>query len=154
MFKPISSLSSSRSSKQTAAERNLCPGKLQVCGRRSETAFALISVIGMGVFAIAIMFGLFPLVLNAIQNESGARYIGELRTAAESGVDYAVSQLNQSAANQLPCPIDPGAALSKVSALPALYQTNPNIAVQIQVRRLSSSDWTNVKSFSSLYHSD
>jgi hypothetical protein len=151
MFKPISSSSSSRSLKQTPAGRNLCPGKSQGCSRRSETAFALISVIGMGVFAIAIMFGLFPLVLNAIQNESGARYISELRSAAESGVDYAVSQLNESAANQLPCPIDPGAALSKVSALPALYQTNPNIAVQIQVRRLSSSDWTNVKSFSSLY---
>lgn len=125
--------------------------KTKIYCRHNENGFALVAVLGMGIFAIAVMFGLFPLVMNATKNESGMRYISELRAAADTGVDYAISQLNQSASAQLPCPIDPGAALKNVSVMPVQYLANPNINVQIQVRRLSDMDWQQVRSFSCLY---
>ncbi len=104
---------------------------------RPDKGFALVSIIVLGVFAIAMMLALFPLVLNVIRLESTGRSMNELRTAAEVGIDYGIAQLNDFALTP-PCPID----LTPSTVVPASYLEDfANGTVRIRIRKLSSNEW-------------
>jgi hypothetical protein len=121
-------------------------------GRRPK-AFALVTIIVIGFFAIAMMMALFPLILNTIRSESTNRSMSELRNAAEIGVDYAAKQLNDALISGTASTIEPVAGVpEKVTSLPAtLFPDLPGVAVNIKVRRMTGPEYADFKTYCSLY---
>lgn len=121
--------------------------------RRGRQAFALVTITIIGFFAIAMMMALFPLILNAIRNESTNRSISELRDAAEIGIDYATKSLNDAITNGTISSIEPlSGSPYKVTAVPSILFPNlPGVTVNVKVRRLTPLEYSDFQTYSSLY---
>lgn len=66
--------------------------------QRKRTGFALMPIVFLGLFGIAMMLALLPLIENVARNESLNRYNFEMRKAAEAGIDFALEKLNSDSA--------------------------------------------------------
>lgn len=106
---------------------------------RRQNGFALIAIIGFGAIALAVLFAMFPQIINAMRSEGGARSMSELRTAASTGIDYAIQQLNDNA--MLPAgsisPID-----LTLSTVPSKYLPNfSDGQVKVRIKQIDSSNF-------------
>lgn len=129
--------------------------------RRKQKGAALVSVIVLGVVGMLFLYGIASVITSGVRATSANKWVEGLRNCAEVGMDYAVDRFN----TVYPCPLDPiSNGSSKTTILPAseliAAQTNgiipnagvPNATVTITVTRLNDdSDWSNLKSFSSVY---
>lgn len=114
-----------------------------------KKGFALISILSFGIASLLLILALFPLVLSVTRSEAMNRYRADLRLAATVGIDYAMQQLNENPPGACPIGLIP-------VALPATYLTGFNdTTVLVRVKTLSgtpsSTDWTNFKTYSSIY---
>jgi|JI10StandDraft_1071094.scaffolds.fasta_scaffold05614_2 hypothetical protein len=116
---------------------------------RRNHGFALVSIIILGAVAVAMMMALFPLILNIVRTEGSGRTMNELRNAAEIGIDYGIKQLNDYAL------VPVGEVWSgdfKEKMVPPAYLVGfPDGTVKIRTRRLSDSDWDNLRKYSTIY---
>lgn len=67
----------------------------QSCIPRSR-GFALVSVLVLGVVTVGLMLSLYEALAQCRKAEASRRYGGELRTAAESGLEYALTRMTNS----------------------------------------------------------
>jgi hypothetical protein len=113
---------------------------------RQPSGFALIAIIGFGAISLAVLFALFPQIINAMRSEGGTRAMSELRTAASTGIDYAIQQLNDNA-NTNPGSVSP--IDQTITAVPSKYLPNFSDGnVNIRIRQISAFDFGN---YSSIY---
>jgi len=102
------------------------------------------------------LIALAGIVTSAVRVVSANKWVESLRTAAEAGVEYALSQYNSA----YPCPLDPGPGVASITTtVPTAYfqsgTANPGVAgisVSIKVSQLiANANWTNLQSVSSIY---
>ena len=105
--------------------------------RRTKCGMALVSLIVLGAFAIAIMMAIFQLALNVTRSEASSKLSAELRNALESGLDYGVQQANNSLVTG-----DPVLFYNTVQDVPNAYLPDGfNGKVRLTMRDMSSSEW-------------
>ncbi len=113
--------------------------------RRSK-GFALVAILTFGAVSLAILFALFPQIINSLRSESGHRALGELRTAASTGVEYAIQQLNDTA-EYTPGSVSPIDLIT--STVPAKYLPNFSPGtVKIRIKQIGAADFGD---FSTIY---
>ena len=102
------------------------------------------------------LIALAGIVTSAVRVVSANKWVESLRTAAEAGVEYALSQYN----SVYPCPLDPPPGVASVTtAVPAAYlqlgNANPGVTgvtVSVKVSQLiAGANWTNLQQISSIY---
>lgn len=104
--------------------------------RKSE-AMALVSIVVLGAFAIAVMMSIFELTLNIVRSEASSKIASELRNAAESGADYGLFQMNKAIANEEISPVE-----SVIVDLPSEYLPDSfKGTVRLTVRKMTSEEW-------------
>jgi hypothetical protein len=124
--------------------------------KRKKEGFVLIAVLVFALTAIIYLMAILPLMDTIVRLESFGRSSSELRTAAETGIDYAIEQLNiftaQNPSNNpaVVCPlIDAG-----VTALPLSYLKNlRNGSITINIKSITNSDWAAINKNSTIYSS-
>lgn len=115
--------------------------------RERKRAMALVAIVVLGAFAIAVMMTMYQLAINVVRSEVSYKTAAELRNAAEIGVDYAVQQLNNSIETGDPCAID-----KTISDLPSsLLPDSTNLTVRINVREIGATEWGNFAAYSAIY---
>jgi hypothetical protein len=114
---------------------------------RTQSGFALVATLSLGLACIALMIALLPLLLTATRSETALRKGSDLRAAAESGIDYAISQLNVNKPGQ--CPIDNKITVVTPNLLTGFKDTE--IVVKIKTLSATDIDWSKFRSFSAIY---
>lgn len=123
-----------------------------VAKKRSEKGFVLISVLVFAITAIVYLMAILPLIDSIVRLESFGRSSSELRTAAETGIDYALEQLNKSSAQNpgVTCPL----INAGVTSLPLPYLKNlPNGTITVNVKSITGADWSSINNNSTIYNS-
>lgn len=114
---------------------------------RKRRGIALVSVVVMGAFGIAVSMAMYQLLLNVNRSEMSSTIARDLRNAAEIGADYAIEQLNSSIYNEVACPLD-----HAVRDVPGNYLAGfPNGAVKVKLRDLTTEEWKLFRENSSIY---
>lgn len=116
---------------------------------RSQKGFAIVAIIAFALIIFAMLMATFPLILNVLRTEGTGRSMTELRSAAESGIDYAIQTLNDNCANypNQACTIDLGTTIVPLASLGGF---GPG-TVKIRLSQLTSQEWQNVGKLSTLY---
>ncbi len=114
--------------------------------KRGTKGFALVSILTFGAVSLAVLFAFFPQIISSLRSENGHRALGELRTAASTGVDYAIQQLNDNAENN-PGSVSPIDLVT--STVPAKYLPNFSAGtVKIRIKQIGAGDFAN---YSTIY---
>jgi hypothetical protein len=127
---------------------------------RNDAGYALITVLVIGLAAAMSLLAVAELAINSFRSEAQRHYAIELRNAAEAGADYAIGQLNASAAAHQACFLDdglphnfPSSYLSASGGSPVISNaaTLGNMTVTMTVAKLPSTLWADIAGWSSVY---
>jgi len=114
---------------------------------RKKSGIALVSVVVMGAFGIAVTMAMYQLLLNVNRSEMSSTIARDLRNAAEIGADYAMEQLNASIFNEVNCPLD-----HATTDVPANYLAGfQGGTVKVRLRDLTTEEWKLFRTNSSIY---
>lgn len=99
--------------------------------RCSSSGFSLVTVTGLGIVTMLWLYAFTASVLPMYMKASQARFLSVVRSSAEAGLDYAVSQLNASINSEgvITSPLDDGATY----AVPSDAIGNSGAAVTVTV---------------------
>lgn len=126
---------------------------------RSKRGAALLTVLVMSVVSMIFLMALASTVTSAIKASSSDKWVEGLRNCAEVGIDYAVDKFN----TVYPCPLDPSFNGTLITVLPASELSGtpvngaipnagvPNVTVTLKVRRLTSTDWSWLENYCTVY---
>lgn len=105
--------------------------------RKRDSGFSLLTVLSVGFIATLLLFGSVSAVLPVFRSTGDAGKVSLVRAAAETGIDYVVSQLNSSTARSTYDAASVGS--SKTSTLPAAaLGINSNIAISVTVKNATN----------------
>jgi len=124
-----------------------------VLKQRQPKAFTLVSIMAVGFFAIAMMTSLFPLILQSANSESGLRNSSDLRNAAEMGIDYGITMLNQGIIKKQVTPLNLAASeyVKDYRPIDLTFTDLQGVNVSLRIKKLQPAEWATVKNFSSIY---
>lgn len=121
--------------------------------RSRKKGYALVSIIVIGLFAILFMLALAGMLLSLARSEAVTKQKSNLLDAAEIGLDYAVSNLNEALETGNQSLFEVSDSLpEKVVTLPSSYLPGGgNTTVKIKVRKLTGAERLVHSSFGVLY---